>query len=179
MPIARHPPHKTVRARLRIRLPPWMLASKRLLPDAHRTVPVTLVSRSVSDSCWTDRCSPWSAPFPPPSPPRIAPLCSTGSQVLWRSPTPLKRACPLYGIKPFRTGLGSGWAEKIQRSPSSRACCFSACAGSQTTQGRLAARDNATSRVAFPSRGIGRRPWSNLFSKLNSPAHRCPCLRFN
>jgi hypothetical protein len=40
-------------------------------------------------------------------------------------------------------------------------------------------RNNATNRVAFPSRGIGRRPWSNLFSKLNSPAHRCPCLRFN
>src|SRR3954454_11418720 len=22
-------------------------------------------------------------------------------------------------------------------------------------------------------------PWSNPFSKLNSPAHRCPCLRFD
>jgi len=30
--------------------------------------------------------------------------CSTGSQVLWRRPTPLKHACPLYGTKPFRTG---------------------------------------------------------------------------
>src|SRR3954451_7558067 len=90
------------------------------------------------------------APFPPPSPLKIAPLCSTGSRVLWRSPTPLRRACPLYGVTPFRTDLDSGRVEKPPRSPGSRACCFSACAGSQTTQGQLAARDSATSRVAFP-----------------------------
>jgi hypothetical protein len=74
--------------------------------------------------------SPWPAPFPPLSPPRFVPLCSTGSQVLWRSPTPLKRAGPLYGDLPFRTGLDPGWIERFQRSPGSRACCFSACAGS-------------------------------------------------
>jgi len=32
------------------------------------------------------------------------------------------------------------WAEALQRSPGSRACCFSACAGSSTTQDRLLAR---------------------------------------
>ena len=73
-------------------------------------------------------------------------------RTLWRSPTPLRRACPLYGVTPFRTDLDSGRVEKPQRSPGSRACCFSACAGSQTTQGQLAARDSATSRVAFPVR---------------------------
>ena len=62
--------------------------------------------------------------------------------------TPPARTCPQYGIKPFQTGLSVRQAR--WRSPGSRACCFSACAGSQTTQGQLAARDSATSRVAFP-----------------------------
>ena len=41
--------------------------------------------------------------------------------------------------------------EKIQRSPGSRACCFSACAGSQTTQSRPATREFSRS-VVLPSR---------------------------
>src|SRR3954451_14196326 len=65
-------------------------------------------------------------------------------------PTPPAHTCPQYGIKPFQTGLSVRQAR--WRSPGSRACCFSACAGSQTTQGQLAARDSATSRVAFPVR---------------------------
>ena len=60
---------------------------------------------------------------------------------LWRGPTPLQRAGPLCGYLPFRAGLGPGWIERFQRSPGSRACCFSACAGSPTTQDRLLARD--------------------------------------
>ena len=124
------------------------------------------------------QCSPWPAPFPPLSPPRFVPLCSTGSQVLRRSPTPLERAGPLYGVSPFRAGLDPGWIERFQRSPGSRACCFSACAGSPTTQDRLLARDYRETAVV---------PCSNQervgvlvlrFSKLNGPAHRYPCLRF-
>lgn len=79
-----------------------------------------------------------------------SPLCSAASSVLRSDPTPPARTCPQYGIKPFQTGLSVRQAR--WRSPGSRACCFSACAGSQTTQGRLAARDSATSRVAFPAR---------------------------
>jgi hypothetical protein len=37
-------------------------------------------------------------------------------------------------------GLVPFWAEALQRSPGSRACCFSACPGSPTTQDRLLAR---------------------------------------
>src|SRR6266849_4592557 len=51
-------------------------------------------------------------------------------RTLWRGPTPLQRAGPLYGYLPFRAGLDPGWIERFQRSPGSRACCFSACAGS-------------------------------------------------
>src|SRR4051812_24102807 len=70
-------------------------------------------------------------------------------RTLRSDPTPPARTCLQYGIKPFQTGLSVRQAR--WRSPGSRACCFSACAGSQTTQGRLAARDSATSRVAFPA----------------------------
>jgi len=38
-------------------------------------------------------------------------------------------------------------------------------------------RSNANARVAFPLPEQGRRPEMD-FSKLNSPARRCPCLRF-
>src|ERR1700685_2614064 len=68
-------------------------------------------------------------------------------------------------------------AEALQRSPGSRACCFSACAGSKTTQDRWLARDIANHRGAFLHQervGI----LVLRFSKLNSPAHRYPCLRF-
>ncbi len=60
----------------------------------------------------------------------LLPLCSAGSSVLRRSPTPPERACPHYGFAPSRTGLDPGWTETLRRSPGSRACCFSACAGS-------------------------------------------------
>ena len=59
---------------------------------------------------------------------------------VWRGPTPPERACPPCGFAPSQTGLVPFRAEALQRSPGSRACCFSACAGSQTTQDRLLAR---------------------------------------
>ena len=145
-----------------------MPASFPLLLDAHRAVPGTLVPRSVSGSCWTERCSPWPAPFPPLPPLKIAPLCSAGSSVLRRGPTPLERAGPLYGYSPIRTGLDSGWIEKPRRSPGSRACCFSACAGSKTTQSQPATRD-LTRIAVLPSPfadGVGALVQS--FSKLNT-----------
>jgi len=67
--------------------------------------------------------------FSPP-PLKIALLCSAGSSILWRGPTPPERACPPCGLRPSRTGLVPLRAEALQRSPGSRACCFSACAGS-------------------------------------------------
>ena len=90
--------------------------------------------------CGTERCSPWPAPFSPQPPPKIALLCSAGSSILWRGPTPPERARPHCGFAPSRTGLVPFRDEALQRSPGSRACCFSACAGSPTTQDRLFAR---------------------------------------
>src|SRR6266403_238843 len=68
-------------------------------------------------------------------------LCSSGSSIVWCSPTPPERARPPSGFAPSRTGLVPFRAEALQRSPGSRACCFSACAGSKTTQDQLLARD--------------------------------------
>ena len=78
-------------------------------------------------------------PFLPNLRRRFAPLCSAGSQVLWPGQTPLQRTRPPFGLAPSRTALDS--IERLQRSPGSRACCFSTCSGSLTTQGRTSARD--------------------------------------
>ena len=43
--------------------------------------------------------------FPPRPPPKVAPLCSAGSSVLRRSPTPPRRSRPPFGLWPSRTGL--------------------------------------------------------------------------
>ena len=128
--------------------------------------------------CGTERCSPWPAPFSPQAPLKIALLCSSGSSIVWCGPTPPERARPPCGFAPSRTGLVLFRAEALQRSPGSRACCFSACAGSKTTQDQLLARDYRET-VMLPSSNQERVGVLFLrFSKLNSPAHRYPCLRF-
>lgn len=67
--------------------------------------------------------------------------------------------------------------ETAWRPPGSRACCFSACHGSLTTQGRRATRVSRGLSCCLPLRGTGSAPWRE-FSKLNRRARRCPCLRF-
>src|SRR5580658_6457712 len=52
----------------------------------------TRLPRAVSGECWMERCSPWPAPFSPQAPPKIALLCSSGSSIVWRGPTPPERA---------------------------------------------------------------------------------------
>src|SRR5216683_6841060 len=114
----------------------------------------------------------------PSQPPRkLALLCSTGSLVLRHSPTSPARSRPPFGLWPLRTGLVLS-SKTYRRSPGSRACCFSACAGSQTAQDRnnhsrfsVVAVLPSSTRTESASCSIG-------FSKLNSPAHRYPCLRF-
>src|SRR5713101_8294066 len=83
--IADRPPRRSVRALLRIRLLLWMSGGENVLLAAHRAIPGTCASRSVSDACVIERCSPQSVPFPPRP--------------------PLKACCPsLFG---WFTGVGS------------------------------------------------------------------------
>src|SRR5262249_20886664 len=48
---------------------------------------LTRLSGTEPGACVADPHSPWSPPFAPPTPRRIAPLCSSASQLLWRSAT--------------------------------------------------------------------------------------------
>src|ERR1039457_5546563 len=139
----------------------------KMLLGARRLAPGTLVPRSVSGSCRVLRRSPWSAPFPPQPPPRLSPLCSAASLVLWRSQTPPWRTRPAYGYSPSRTGLP---AQTPKRSPGSRAYCFSACLGSSTTPGPTSARDiTPPAGVAFPLTEKGRRPVLSFRSSIAQP----------
>ena len=130
--IADRPPHRTVRAALP-HTAPTLEDWRAVLLLAHRSSPGTLSLRAVSGECWVERCSPWPAPFSPQTPPKIALLCSSGSSIVRRGPTPPERTCPPCGFGPSRTGLVPFRAKALQRSPGSPACCFSACAGSTTT----------------------------------------------
>jgi hypothetical protein len=137
---------------------------------AHRAIPVTCVSRSASGTCVLSRCSPQSAPFPPRPPPRLAPLCLIGSAVVRRSPTSPARARPPFSLWPSRTGLDPS-TKTHRRSPGSRACCFSACAGSTDYAG-----PNSYSRLTqlpccLPPLGMDSASCATGFSKLNRPAH--------
>jgi hypothetical protein len=125
-----------------------------------------------------ERCSPQSVPFPPQPPPKAAALrCSAGSLVLRHSPTSPVRSCPQCGLWPSRTGLDLS-IKTCRRSPGSRACCFSACAGSETTQDRTIHSRLAWLSCCLPPLGMESASCSIGFSKLNSPAHRYLCLRF-
>jgi len=112
----------------RIRLPPWMTGEQCCYSHTAQSLGHAF-PRAVSGLCQIERCSPWPAPFSPQSPPKIALLCSSGSSILWRGPTPPERARPPCGLAPSRTGLLPLRAEALQRSPGSRACCFSSVRG--------------------------------------------------
>jgi hypothetical protein len=137
--------------------PHWVTISVSLLSPVMAIVAaVTCVSRSVSGTCVIGRCSPQPAPFPPQSPPRLAPLCSIGSAVLWRSPTSPAHARPPFGLWPSRTGLDLS-TKTHRRSPGSRACCFSACAGSTDYAGpkQLLAFNAAAVLPSSSRNGVG------------------------
>src|SRR6202043_261552 len=78
------PPHGSVRAPLCIRLLPRVF-------DGELAVcvpaPVTHFPGPEPGACFADPHSPWSLPFAPPTPQRIAPPCSPASQLLRQSPT--------------------------------------------------------------------------------------------
>src|SRR6516164_3474350 len=68
------------------------LGSKRQMLAVCAPAPVTRSPGSASGTRFAGSHFPWSPPFAPPAPQRIAPLCSPASQLLWRSPTSHARA---------------------------------------------------------------------------------------
>src|SRR5580692_7122816 len=79
-------------------------------------------------------------PFPPPSPPGVASLCSMASAVLRANPTSPPFPAQDYGIQPFLSRRARV-APARWRSPSFRAVDFPACAGSSTARDRHRACD--------------------------------------
>ena len=123
------------------------------------------------------KASPSSAPFPPRPPQEVALPCSVGSQVIRRSPTSPARTCPSCGYVPSRTGLRM-MPKARWRSPGSRPCCFSACAGSNDYAGPDSHSRLAQLPCCLPPTRQGVGILICGFSKLNHPAHRSSGLRF-
>ena len=88
--VASRPPHRSVRAAFP-HTAPTSGNDGSTLPYASQR-PVTRLSGTESGACLVDSHSPWSRPFAPPTPQRIAPLCSPASQLLWQGQTSRARA---------------------------------------------------------------------------------------
>jgi hypothetical protein len=66
--------------------------SRQTVAAFHRGLNEAAFIGAESGACVAGPHSPWSPPFAPPAPQRIAPLCSSASQLLWRSATSRARA---------------------------------------------------------------------------------------
>ena len=130
---------------------------------------------SGSGACWLVPCSPWSPPLALPTPAPVARCRSPASQLLWRGLTSRPRASPasahhLPDAGPTLLVLAGG---EISRFPCKELTHMLGCT---TAPGRLGARADAPSRVAFHSMhsvGVPR----VLFSRLNTqPMHTLSTL---
>ena len=85
--------------------------------------------------------------------------------------------CPIWprtslcaGFPPSQSDLGPGLSKMSWRTPGSRACCFSTCAGSLTTQDRRSARVSRSPPCCLPlNGGQGRRSEGNFRSSITPP----------
>ncbi len=176
------PPHRSQRAEL----PHWAPASG--LTSSHYSnggvrqldVPASAhcarVPGTESGACFAVAGSPWPNPFPPHRPPRLAELCSGGSQVLRVRLTSHGRTSWDYGLS---LAHATRWTIQrvAMRSPGSRARSFHACTGPRTPRARDGTCDSAPSDVAFriPTR---RRQPVDLDIGAQYLACVFPCQRF-
>jgi hypothetical protein len=128
--IADRPPRRSVRALLRIRLLLWMNGGETCCwPHTVQSLGHALPALCRTHVGWNDVLLSLCPSLPGLRRRHAALRCSAGSLVLRHSPTSPVRSCPPCGLWPSRTGLGR-LTKTCRRSPGSRACCFSACAGS-------------------------------------------------
>src|SRR5918992_505046 len=78
------PPHRSVRAAFPHTAPTLSIDG---IAAVYEPTPVTRLPGSVSGACFAGPHSPWSLPLAPPTPQRIAPLCSPASLLLWQGQT--------------------------------------------------------------------------------------------
>ncbi len=141
---------------------------------AYRSMHGTLNPRIVSGWCWHEQCSPWPVPFSPQAPPKIALPCSSGSSISMARSKACASAVWLYAFAdrpPFLSGRGAPEVSRFS-------CMLSLSVRGFSDEAGLLARDYRETAV-MPSSNQERVGVLVLrFSKLNSPAHRYPCLRF-
>jgi len=119
-----------------------------------------------------------STPFPPHSPPAVSRFCSNDSSVLWRCPTPRKRACETCGFRLLPPSCRLRSLQAFPRSPGSRCMEFPDVRGVCDYAGPA-----GNSRLVLPSCclppvvTVSGAP-DRKFSKLDTQPHLCPCLRF-
>ena len=118
---------------------------------ARPAVHATRVSGTVSGPVATTRRSPWSVPFPPPTPRMPSGhRCSPASLVLWNCLTPRKRARRTCGVSPSPTDPLHA-KRMFPGSPGFREESFQPCMWSQTPWGRRrACHDRSTSLLPSP-----------------------------
>src|SRR5262249_18542731 len=91
--VTSRPPHRSVRAEFPHTAPTLGVTAWLLLQlSVYAPAPVTRLPGSVPGPCFAGSHSPRPPPFAPPAPQRIAPFCSSASQLLWQSLTSRDRA---------------------------------------------------------------------------------------
>jgi hypothetical protein len=117
--------------------------------------------------------------LPPPPPQMLVPPCSAGSSVIWRGPTPPGRACRLAAYRlrgPASLPVGTrrpGGLPVLVHVVSRRARVLRL---RRTGQPLASSRSQPYCLLPFST---GSASLIQRFSKLDSPAHRYPCLRFD
>src|SRR5262245_4086557 len=113
---------------------------------------VTRLPGSESGACFAGSHSPWPPPFAPPAPRPVARLCSSASQLLWRSLTSHVRSSS--AMAPRLPDAGQSGAPQLARRGISRFPSKELLhmPGSSTTPGRSDLAMVRPNRVAFRAR---------------------------
>ena len=168
MPVARHPPHRSVREHQLIRLLPRIMAAAQALQQPPLRTP---------SSAWGTACPPLCAVRVAPNDVLLGPGPSL--QILRRRfPALVRTLRGYYGPVRLLGGVRVGRAacafphrpatsrQAPPKSPGSRAGSFLTCTGSPTAPGSSAACESATVDMAFPFCTQGRHPKRGI-SRLN------------
>jgi len=179
MPVTRHPLHRSGREALPHPAPTSGVTASCLGPPrvarwlaVQASTPGTRAPGSASGACGVAACSPWSSPFPPPTPQPLLVPCSRVSSVLWRCLTAQDRTSPASRLAlPDADHVNITWP--ILSSPSSRARSVHACWGSKTAQSPRHTRANVCLDVAFHSpTSVG--ALNKQLLRRNTPPTRAP-----
>src|SRR5258708_1599670 len=135
------------------------------------------LTRFCARACFAGPHFPWPPPLAPPAPQRIAPPCSSASQLLWRSLTPHVRSSSATAPRLPDADQSGKWPvvrRGVSRFPSKELPHMPV---SKTTPGRLGARTIAPIRVAFRHRNdVGTQDEGTIAAQWL--AYALPCQRF-